>query len=393
MESPPPDFLSWTFWIKDSTSVRDLLISFVALITLPLLIWREVTGHRTAKSAVRQANTAAERHEMQTHADRERRITDSFTKAVELLGSDKLEARLGAIYALEDIANQSERHYWPIMETLTAYVRTRFPAQVKTQDTSQLGQSKLLNEAVSAHAMAAAEGTIKTTQGAVQTSIKELAVGVQAVLTVLIRRNLEYEKPNHRINLSGAELSGVNLNGANLIRVNLSGANLNGVYLIGADLSGADLREANLNSATLTGADLSGADLREADLSGADLREADLSGADLTDANLNRVYLIGTNLRKAILFSANLSRAYLHDADLSGANLSGADLDGADLIKTNLSGVDLREANLRGAALDEADLEDTEFWNTIMPDGTVNNRDCPPESVPPSQSATSPAPN
>jgi hypothetical protein len=93
MNSPPPDFLDWAFWIKDSASVRDLLVSLGAVIGLPLLFWREITGHRTA-------NIAAERHEKQTEADQNRRITDSFAKAVELLGSDKLEVRLGAIYAL-----------------------------------------------------------------------------------------------------------------------------------------------------------------------------------------------------------------------------------------------------------------------------------------------------
>ena len=33
------------------------------------------------------------------------------------------EVRLGAIYALERIAQDSERDHWPIMETLTSYVR------------------------------------------------------------------------------------------------------------------------------------------------------------------------------------------------------------------------------------------------------------------------------
>jgi hypothetical protein len=52
----------------------------------------------------------------------DRQITERYTRAVEQLGSDKLELRLGAIYALERIARDSERDHWPIMEILTAYV-------------------------------------------------------------------------------------------------------------------------------------------------------------------------------------------------------------------------------------------------------------------------------
>src|SRR3954470_12198696 len=141
MNSPPPDLLSWAFWFKDSASVRDLLVSLGAVIGLPLLIWREITGHRTA-------NIAAERHQKQTDADRERRITDSFTKAVELLGKPEREVRLGAIYALERIARESRRDHWSIMETLTAYVRTKSPVL----DASQSNQSRSPDDAVSAYA-------------------------------------------------------------------------------------------------------------------------------------------------------------------------------------------------------------------------------------------------
>jgi len=63
----------------------------------------------------------------------EGQITDRFTKAIEQLGAvdasgkKKLEVRLGGIYALERIANQSERDHWPIVEVLTAYVRENTP--------------------------------------------------------------------------------------------------------------------------------------------------------------------------------------------------------------------------------------------------------------------------
>lgn len=115
------DWSSWEFWAKDIAPIAG------GAAGLLLLAIRTRAVNRSAKAAVDQAETAAERHEQQTAADRERRITESFAKAIEQLGNDKLEVRLGGIYTLERIARESERDYWPIMETLTAYVRKRAP--------------------------------------------------------------------------------------------------------------------------------------------------------------------------------------------------------------------------------------------------------------------------
>ena len=71
------------------------------------------------------AAVALIRHFAQTDADRQRRITESFAKAVEQLGSDKLEVRLGGIYSLERISKESPDDYWTVMENLTAFVRER----------------------------------------------------------------------------------------------------------------------------------------------------------------------------------------------------------------------------------------------------------------------------
>src|SRR5689334_20193764 len=63
-----------------------------------------VGGGIAAWVALRQVRIAADRHAAQTEADRQRRITESFSKAIEQLGSEKLEVRLGGIYALERIS-------------------------------------------------------------------------------------------------------------------------------------------------------------------------------------------------------------------------------------------------------------------------------------------------
>jgi hypothetical protein len=52
-------------------------------------------------------------------------ITDRYTKAVEQLGGDKLDVRLGGIYALERIAVDSKRDHQTIVAVLSAFVRER----------------------------------------------------------------------------------------------------------------------------------------------------------------------------------------------------------------------------------------------------------------------------
>jgi hypothetical protein len=96
------EWWTWAFWARDPASIRDSVFTIAALVGVPFLVWREVLHHRQTKAAIqqaesaqRQAATAQDRHQAQVEADRERRITDSFTRADELLGSDKLESRLG----------------------------------------------------------------------------------------------------------------------------------------------------------------------------------------------------------------------------------------------------------------------------------------------------------
>jgi hypothetical protein len=68
------------------------------------------------------------RHFAQTDADRQRRITESFSKAAEQLGSEKIEERTGGIYTLERLAREAMASpqgadadpYWTVIETLTA---------------------------------------------------------------------------------------------------------------------------------------------------------------------------------------------------------------------------------------------------------------------------------
>jgi Pentapeptide repeats (8 copies) len=208
-------------------------------------------------------------------------ITDRFTSAIAQLGDPKLEVRLGGIYALERIANESPKDHWPIMEVLTAFVREHANVNAPKKPLPKL-----------------------------EDELPSPPLDIQAILTVLGRRDVTYE------------------------RVGDQSLDLHEADLTGADLSDADLRSAKFIETDLTGADLSRAKLGQADfsaaiLNGANLENTKLDGAFLMDVDLNCYSILGSptcaNLSQTLLAGANLSRADLARArQVSTAQLESA---------------------------------------------------------------------
>ena len=305
-------------------------------------------------------------------ADRNTRLIEAghiagcFTQAVAQLaateaGQPNIELRLGGIYALEQIARESARDHWTVMEVLSAYVRRHAPALASAPAAGANGHEP---------APAAADEALPP---------KTPAIDIQAILTVLGRRNRNSrrEPQGHSLNLAGTDLEGADLSEAHFEKANLRDARLERATLTQACLDGADLRgahleranlmEASLQRAELGGAHLERANLMEARLERAYLMKAHLEDANLMDARLDGAYLIlanleGTNLQAAHLegaklMAAHLERSSLLDARLEKAELGGAHLEEAVLRGAELSGANLRRAHLEGANLTQAYLE------------------------------------
>jgi uncharacterized protein YjbI with pentapeptide repeats len=270
-------------------------------------------------------------------------ITERYTKATDQLRSDKLETRLGGIYALERIAVDSEPDHRTVVAVLGAFARVHG------------GQPTSPNNGDAA-------------------TVERGARDVEAAVTVLGR--LPDRFATSRANLASvyvasADLSGANLSGANLSKANLRGAKLRGANLPVADLSVADLR----------GADLSVANLRGANLSGANLPKANLLGANLWAVALLGAILWGADLSGADLSVANLSGANLSVANLSEAKLRGAKLVGAKLVEAKLVEADLREADLRRADLRRADLRRADLWEAFLKGAMLGEAKCSAATV------------
>jgi uncharacterized protein YjbI with pentapeptide repeats len=249
-------------------------------------------------------------------------VTDRYTKAIEQLGSDKLDVCIGGIYALERVARDSARDHPTVMEVLTAFIREHSHEQGAPSAPGSRGQAR------STRSRLGLAIWTRTTRTPSQEQARSPRPDIQAAVTVVGRR--DQERDIRPIDLAGANLAGVNLAGVNLTRAHLARANLGSALLAGADLAHADLTRANLTGADLTGADLTGAYLRRADLARASLARANLTRANLTGADLTGADLTGATLSRTNFGGAYLGGAYLTGADLTGATLTGADLAGTD---------------------------------------------------------------
>ncbi len=221
------------------------------------------------------------------HIAQEGHITERYTQAIEQLGSDKMEVRLGGIFALERLAKDSPRDYSTIMEVLTAYVRTNAPA-----DGAGFAEPRDL---------------VGLQGGAYTLQVPRPSADIQAVLTVLSRR-AHYKE-------AGEE------HGLDLRDTNLRGAHFKDVHFEGANFAEARLELTVFGRAWLTGANFFSARLNGA----AFLVEDHLEGARFGGATL-----IGTTFFQTHLEGANFGDEQ-HPSDVRAANFARAHLEGADL--------------------------------------------------------------
>ena len=176
--------------------------------------FRKIAQLLLAATALVGAGLAYLPFQQQQRSSHDVLISNQVAKGFELLGNKDKEPmqRLGGIYALEGVMNNSEDYHQPVLEALSAFVRV----ETKTE----------------------------TGEG-------PPADDIQAALTVITRRK------------SGFKELPLFLGKAHIPKADLGGTNLTRAHLVGADLTRADLSGAFLTVADLGGANLTGADLTD----------------------------------------------------------------------------------------------------------------------------------
>ena len=264
--------LSWRFWDKlggnaesFSTTLRNVALVIGGVAAILLALWRSRVSERQTAIAQRQNETA----QHQAEIARNSLLNERYQRGAEMLGSEILSARLGGIYALQQLAaDYPEQYHLRVFRLFCGFVR---------QPTRDNG-------------VEVASGTNGKHEGDPQT----LRADVQDVMQAIIARS------HAGIDLERRDAFKLYLRDANLSNLQLQTANLAGAWLTNANLSCAVLPHADLSYARLRIANLSGARLRNADLSEAVLWGANLSGAVLQDANMSGTDFCGTGARSPI---------------------------------------------------------------------------------------------
>ncbi|MEV6258947.1 pentapeptide repeat-containing protein [Nocardia sp. NPDC051911] len=153
-------------------------------------------------------------------------VTDRFGKAIEHLGSDKIDVRLGGICALERLARDSPADHPTVFEVLGAFIRTHAPVGPTCPPLNVPGAGAIAED-------------------------------IQAAVTVIGRRDTSHDGSD-TIDLSNSCLVEASMIDAKLAHADLFGANLTDAFLLGADLTDTDLTDTVLNGAVLDGAVLDG---------------------------------------------------------------------------------------------------------------------------------------
>ena len=363
--------------------VRAILLTVAAVIGLPFLIWRTRIADR------------------QNQIHREGQYTELFSKAVELLGTTRtedngrvvpvIEARVGAIFALERLSKTSATDYVPIVETLSAYVRERcgkgstftFTGDDPDENSIPVQEQsrRLLEWATVLHEWIA---DLRRDPPANRADIT-------VALTVLSRRkqgrqwtmpkDQEEVVPNFLgANLQGADLSKTmeglfeGLTHRDLSNTLLEAAILDGDHIENSALIGLSMVH-ELTGTRVVPSSLMGVYVWHLTVKNAEwlpnLDGAELSFANMVDANCKKsrfraARLVRANFRNAILTQAkfgvaNASYAVFDGADLTEVELLNALLEGASFVGANLTDAMLQYAILYDAKLDGALLAGTDF--------------------------------
>ncbi len=237
-------------------NVQNLALAFLgtvsglaALFGVFLAIQRTDESKRQTKAAEREATTAEQGL-----------ITDRINKAVEGLGKNEngdpvIEVRLGSLYALERIAQDSIRDHMQIMEIICAYVRYNSPLPNKT-DTAEV---PLPNK------MGITKDPMRNTGVKARRSKDEgdaIDADIQTALTIIGRRDT-WPEGKRRIQIESKHSEALNLSRCNLCRASFNNANLENVWFSGTDLRhaffiktkmrGVSIHRANMSNVLIRG--------------------------------------------------------------------------------------------------------------------------------------------
>ena len=181
------------------------------------------------------ANIRTESLQHQTDTEKEKAVTESFAKSVELLGNDRETARQGGIYALGRLARDNRELHPMIMNIIASYIRqesrTYFDKNMITIDETEADVIEKL-------------------------SLKPMPIDIEAAIAVIRDRLKSHDKTvgknRYILDLSNTYIFNADFTDTSLKKVNFSDS-----VLVRCAFDGTDITDSIFLSAKMTDTELS----------------------------------------------------------------------------------------------------------------------------------------
>ncbi|MCC9167984.1 pentapeptide repeat-containing protein [Pontibacter harenae] len=259
--------------------------------------------------------------------DQKGRLDNKFYECtIELSRTDTLNnlRKLGAIYMLEDIANElPEQYYHTSIEVFTQYLKINHNV-IKSFDT-----------------------------------IPDVMKG--AVMNVLARRQFYFGK---------GEKFPLNLTSLNLRGVQVENSNFDETLFLNSDLSNSHFSNSSFSGANFNEAIVKNASFFNCDFTRAQLGSVKFNSTNIAGCNFSNASLWSTDFRKAQMAIA-MDNFFSNEVDFTGADLLFSNLDSLDLRSVILKDADLAGASLRYCDLSEVNMENARFWGATQNDKPI----------------------
>lgn len=200
----------------------------------------------------------------------EGQISERFTRAIDQLGSEKLEVRVGGVYSLGQVGNFSKNDHLAVLQTLSSFVREH--AKNKKLIPYKRPENTIIIDIKPGKKVYKGNLILKETP--------RLRADIYAALNVIKRRKEEYRKEERNtLNFGKVDIRGADLSEGHFERSIFCFSNLRKVKFLKTHLENADLRYTSLHNTDFTGAYLNGTDF-----SYSVLHDANFNGVNLSMA-------------------------------------------------------------------------------------------------------------
>lgn len=340
-------------------SINKLLLGLGGILAVPFLIWRTIISDKQNRIATRQAIIAQDNLHTTTMANavehlgamREIKKTQPVgglsvqvafkniseggeTRPLETIihTEPNIEVRLGGIYLLEKIAREYEELYWPIIETLCAYIRENtgyVDSDFQDSDPNEFVEPDFENPP------------------------KAVRVDIQAAINVIGRRSMDQLKHENKLRQGTKDRRQFRLD---LTHCKLSGANFVGLNFEFASFDYSELmfcrfEKTNISHSTFVDANLSFCKMSNIYSAHASFQKANFQNGTISDSrfeNCNFEELNGSN-------------SHIYDSIITSQNLEYANLSGAHISKSHFSDTSMTHAKLYNVQFSMCEIFSTDF--------------------------------